>query len=252
MSETPTGTEPTNTPAPEAPATPAAPAAPVQLPIEQVTPPAVTPEVPADEEVVEVEYNPTGDAGLDVALAFVGKLGIAGDHPAMVAAGKGDFGLLKAALATLGDKARGWEQMVALGEQAYTRNTEKAATQQAQVKSVVTAVAGDEATWTAVQAWAKDNASPEEKAEINKLFDSGVMGARAAATILVDAYKKASGTVVNPTSAIRAGASATPDTSNGPLSPREYHAAVQNLRSRMGTRMDASPEYAALRSRLRR
>lgn len=57
-------------PAPAAPAVPAAPAAPV----------------PVDGAVL---YEPTGDVGLDLALEFVGKAGIASDHPAMVAAAGG-------------------------------------------------------------------------------------------------------------------------------------------------------------------
>lgn len=242
-------TTPVVAPAVVAPTPVAAPApVAVQLaPEPVVTAPAVT------EPVTEatVSYDPTGDAGLDVALAFVGKLGIGLDHPAMIATEKGDFSLLKAHLAAMGPKAAGWEQHVALGEQSYTRTADAAEKQATAVQAAVIGIAGDAETWTAIQAWASANATPAEKAEINTLFDSGPVGARAAATVLRDAYSKAPGNVIKPAATTRdASAGAAPTPANGPLSNREYGAAVRELRLKLGNQMDRSPEYAALRSRL--
>lgn len=203
-------------------------------------------------EATSVSYDPTGDAGLDVALAFVGKLGIAIDHPAMQATEQGDFSLLKAHLAAMGPKAVGWEQHVALGEQSYTRTAAAAETAAKAVEATVVGVAGSAEAWSAIQLWASQNATPAEKAEINAMFDSGPVGARAAAITLREAYSKASGTVVKPASPTRdASAGAVSTDPNGPLGNREYGAAVRDLRQKLGNQMDRSPEYAALRARLK-
>lgn len=231
-------------------AAPAITPAPVVLPVAS-TPPVAIPVIPAVAETVEVQFDATGDPGLDVALGFMGKLGLSAEHPAMAAAINGDFGMLKATLATMGDKSRGWEQMVALGEDAFARQAAKATELATKTTAAVHSIAGGEAQWNAVQSWAKDNASPEEKAEINKLFDSGIFGARAAALLLTDKYRTATGTVVQPGNALRPGASTTPTDSNARLSAPEYAAAVRVLHQKMGNAMDASPEYAALRARLR-
>jgi hypothetical protein len=199
-----------------------------------------------------IEYEQTGDAGLDVALSFMGNLGIGLDHPGMAAAMEGNFAILEAHLATLGDKARGFQQMLALAKDAQTRHAEKATNTANAVTAAVHGVAGGADEWAKIQQWAAGEATPEEKAQINALFDSGVMGARAAAKLLTDQYRAAKGTVINPRDATRNPGANSALSTTGPLSPREYHAAVTELRTKLGNRMDASPEYAALRSRLRR
>jgi hypothetical protein len=238
-----------NTPPASAPATP--PAAPVIDPKLSTDPtPPATPQTPSGPEAVT--YETTGDAGLDVALSFVGNLGIGPEHPAMVATAKGDFSLIEAHLATLGDKATGYQQMVQLAKDAYGRSeATKAATAQ-KVSAAVLAVAGGQEQWDAVKAWAGKEASPEEKTALNAMFDAGPVQARAAAMLLTTMYRDASGTTVNPKKAVGQGSAGTQVPSDGPLNPREYHAAVQQLRTTLGSRMDASPEYAALRARLRR
>lgn len=236
----------TETPA----AAPAAPVVETKLTETPAAPQAQTPAAPAAPEAIS--YEPTGDAGLDVALAFVGKLGIKSDHPAMAATATGDFSLIKAHLATLGDAATGWEQMVALAEQAYGRQQQTKADTEAAVSKAVVEVAGSAEEWGAIKQWASENADPDEKTAINAMFDAGPLQARAAAMLLQSLYSKAKGTVVNPNPAIRNGSAGNAvATSNGPLNAREYHAAVQELRGQLGSRMDTSPEYAALRARLR-
>jgi hypothetical protein len=204
-------------------------------------------EAPA--EIEAISFEPTGDSGLDVALSFVGALGIAGDHPAMVAAGDGNFDLISAHLAAMGDKARGYQQYIQLAKDAHGRITAAATAEAEKVTAAVHAIAGGATEWGLILAHAAANGSPEEKAQLNELFDSGMMGARAAAKLLTDTYRAAKGTVVNPASATRGQSGNVADTTNGPLSNREYHAAVQALHRQLGNRMDASPEYAALRAR---
>jgi len=200
-----------------------------------------------------IEYEPTGYPGLDVALGFVGKLGIGLDHPAMQATSTGDFSLIKAHLATMGDKAQGWEQMVALAEEAYQQNETKKTETAQKVSAAVISVAGSPEAWNEMKAWAQANADQAEKDAINAMFDAGPIQARMAAMYIAEAYRKAPGNTVKPNSALRqtAGAGQAVN-SNAPLTPGEYAAAVRDLRGKLGNRMDASPEYAALRARLRR
>ena len=73
-------------------------------------------DAPADEVVA---FEPTGDVGLDMALEFLGKQGFGLEHPAMVAAGNGDFTIIEALLAQKG--VQGWDKMVALGKAGMER-----------------------------------------------------------------------------------------------------------------------------------
>lgn len=197
------------------------------------------------------EYQPTGDPALDVVLGFLGNLGIGQEDPAMAAAIKGDFDLLSAKLATMGDDARGWETMIKLGQDAYSRHAEKATKAADAVKGACHKAAGGEAEWKAVHEWANKNASKEEKAALNAMFDAGPFQAQAAADKMVAAYRNAGGTVVSPKSAVKKNGGGANDgtNSNGALSPKDYAAEVQKLYNKMGGRMDGSPEYRQLQAR---
>lgn len=217
----------------------AKPAAPVAAPA-----PAAAPV-----EAGEVAYEPTGDVGLDMALDFVGKQGIALDHPAMIAAQNGDFSILKATLASKG--AVGWEQFVALGEMAFGRVKEQTSAKEAQMVKAVHDAAGGEEQWGAVKQWASSNATPEEKAEINALLNQGGLAAKGAVKYLVEAYNKANNVVVEPRdAAANAGrAGGVPSGATGPLSPAEYSKAVGALNHKLGGRLEGSKEYEALQRR---
>lgn len=211
--------------------------------------PAIPPEnKPADATNTIVEFELTGDVGLDMALAFIGKAGISESHPAMVAATNGDFTILKATLAAKG--VQGWEQFVALGEAAYTRRAAEAAKTQEAVKAAVYKEAGGKDEWEAVQKWASANATAEEKAEINALLNKGGLAAKGAVKYLVDAYSRANNVEVNPrdplASASRGG---VPATDSGPLSPRQYADAVQQLNVKLRGNLDGSKEYGQLQRR---
>lgn len=227
-------------------------AAPEAKPEPVVTPPSsVVEKIDSTEEDGVVVYNETGDPGLDVALGFVGQLGIAGDDPAMVAAANGNFSLIEAKMAALGDKARGYPQMLALAKDAYQRSADKATETSKAVDAAVMSVVKTTENWEAIKVWSAANATPEEKAEINRMIDGGPVQARAAAMLLLDAYTQAKGTVVNPANPAANASGQAPSNANTPLNAREYHTAVSDLHRKLGTRMEASPEYAALRRRLR-
>lgn len=216
-------------------------------------PAAVAPVVPVA-PVVEaptdgvVEYQPTGDVGLDMALAFVGKAGIGSEHPAMKAAEAGDFSILKATLAAKG--VQGWEQFVALGEAAYARTTTEAKAKAEVAREAIYKEAGGKDAWAAVQQWASTNATPEEKASINAMLNQGGLAAKSAVQYLVGAYGKANNVVVNPADAApNASRTPVPTDANAPLSAKDYAVAVQALNNKLNGRLEGSREYEALQRR---
>lgn len=242
---------------PAAPAAPAVPSAPLNVGADAIpaapsaaAPPAPPPATPGGDE--PIVYAPTGDAGLDLALKFVGDRGLDVDHPAMRAAENGDFSLIKAYLASMGDKAQGWEQYVALAEKAVAGKAEAAAAQVAKTTQIVHDAVGGPEAWGQIQAWAKDNADPDERSAINDAFAKGGFIAKAVAEKLANLHRNATGTVVKPAEAVRGGNPSVTANSNTLLNPREYAAAVQELARRVGAnKIDDHPEYAALKLRAR-
>lgn len=224
---------------------------PVLLDVTPVTPiPAVTPAPPAPAEVGQgiIEYEPTDDVGLNLALDFVGKAGIGPDHPAMKAAHDGDFSILKAVLAAKGTS--GWEQAVALGELAFERSQAENKAKAEAVEKTVHKVAGGAQEWTNVQTWASANATPEEKTEINNLLNAGGLAAAAAAQYLVAQYSRASGVEVTPKDPVAGASRATlPGADQGPLDAEAYTKAVAALNVKTRGRLDDSPEYQKLQNR---
>lgn len=195
-----------------------------------------------------VEYTPTGDAGLDLALEFVGKLGIGADHPAMKAADKGDFAMLEGLFAGMGDKAKGYQKYLALAKQSREAVTKTASEKTAKDKALVHEAVGGPKEWAAISAWAGKNAEPHEKEAVNQALKAGGLTAKVMAQWLATQYAKASGTTVQPAAAVKGNAAPTP-TGTGPLTAAAYATAVQALRQKVGYNIDSHPEYQALRAR---
>lgn len=213
---------------------------------EEVVAPVVTPE--ADKGPTAFVYDKTNEPGLDMALSFVGKLGLGPTDPAMAAAIKGDFGMLKAKLAGMGAKATGWEQYVALAEESDKQFKETQATKvKADTENVHNAVGGAE-NWKAISKWAGENATPEEKASVNAALKGGGLQAKLMAEWLAGKYSKAKGTTVTPATVVKDGAKAAPG-ATGALTAAAYATEVQALRQKMGFKMDGSPAYQALQAR---
>lgn len=208
------------------------------------TPPAAPTEESKTPEVVV--YEPSGDAGLDMALAFIGKQGLAGDHPAVQAAANGDFTMLKATLAQKG--VQGYAEFIALGEEAYKRQAEKAAAAAETTRKTIYDVAGGQDEWAAVQKWASENATAEEKAELNAQLNAGGLKAKAAAAYLVSAYNKAGNVTKEPADVVAPNAKPNAG-GDAPLTAREYAAEVAKLNAKLRGRLDGSPEYEALQRR---
>jgi hypothetical protein len=234
----PAGTPPAPSPAPAPANIGEAPAAPAPAPHQPEAPGTI------------ITYNPTGDAGLDMALGFVGKLGLSPTHPAMAAAQNGDFGMLKAHLASLGDKATGWQQYVALAEQAHATGKVAADAKHAENLALVQEAAGGPEQWTAIQKWAAENAEPHERESVNAALKQGGIAAKAMVQYLAGLYNRAPGTVVAPASATNPAAKAqTSSQEGGALTAAQYAKEVQAARVKLGFNFDGSREYQSLQAR---
>lgn len=235
-------TAPTTTIAP-----PAAPApAPAPQPVPEPAPEPVKPKGKT-EEAPAVEYEETGDPGLDFALAFVGRAGIDSDHPAMQAAAAGDFGLLKALLAQKG--IAGWEQAVALGEQAVERAKGKATELQGQIQEAVAGVAEAVGVdWEAAVVWARENADEAEIEAINGLFQSPLTAKIAAHYIASQFAANAERPAGKP--AVRADAGgAVAVSQTGSLTRIEFAQEAEKLFRQFGNGYMDRPEYKQLQAR---
>lgn len=236
-----------------APAAPAAPenAAPIVAPV--AADGALTiGEEPAAEPAAAgpatVAYEGTGDVGLDMALEFVGNLGLGPDDPAMAAAMNGDFAMLKGKLSGMGDKAKGWERFIALAEKSHTATAEARKAQVAKDTEAIHNVVGGAEAWAAVSKWAGANAEPAERVAVNEALSKGGMVGKAMAAYLHGLYTKAQGTTVQPGQVVNPAAAGRADPV-GPLTAAQYAQEAQALRAKMGYNMDGSQAYQALQAR---
>lgn len=214
-------------------------------PIEFTTPAEAALTPPSDNIVV---YNPTGDAGLDVALRYVGARGFGPDHPAIVAATKGNFGVLEKELAALGDKADGYGSYVALAKDSYGRRQAAVKAENEAVAAVVYKAAGGAEQWALVQKWAQENADPAEKKSLNAGLKAGGVTAAAVAERLTTLYKRAQG---KPKSVVKPDTATTATVESGALDPKQFGKASAQLYAKLGNRMQASAEYQQLVARRR-
>lgn len=193
-----------------------------------------------DEDVV-VTYEPTGDSGLDVALAYVGNLGFDHDHPGVVAALAGDFGPIEAALKALGQKAKGYAPYLAAAKDAH----ERAVARNQVVLDAVVAEVGGVANWNAIRDWASKNADPAEKVEINNAFAAGKITATLMASRLAQAYKNSGQSTLAPASGLKSGAGKGDDNTSA-LTPAQFKAELAKLSAKHGSRTGETAEFKQL------
>ena len=217
----------------------AAPVPAVALPTEK---PPVTPNASTAEEF---SYDPTGDAGLDYALNFVGKLGYGDAHPAIIAAQQGDFTLIKAELATKG--VAGSDAVIALAEQAHARASEKHKASEAELAQVAATAAGSAENWTLVREWAASNADTAEKAQVNAALAQGGFIAKAVIDGLVGLYRSKHTLPKEAEPVATAGAAAS-SAAASPMTAQAYAKAVQELTAKYGARTEDTAEYAAIQA----
>lgn len=222
-------------------ATPAPPATSVLL-----DDPAAAQPTPNPDTSNEFSYDPTGDAGLDYALNFVGKLGYGDTHPAIQAAQKGDFSLIRAELATKG--VAGSDAVLALAEQAYTRFAAEEAKKSEELAGFAAQAAGSAENWAVVRAWAAQEATQQEKAQVNAALAQGGLVAHGVISQLVNLYQQKHTLPKDAADVAKPGAVGTAAPSNEPMTAKAYAQAVEALRQKLGNRTEGSPEYAALQS----
>ena len=206
------------------------------------TPPSPPPESAGDEFV----YDSTGDAGLDYALAFVGKQGFGPEHPAIKAAQGGDFSLIRAELATKG--VQGSDAVLALAESAFKAHQAKAADNAKALQATAEQAAGGAENWNVVRAWASANAEPAEKAAVNAALAQGGFVAEAVVKQLVALYQQGN-TLAKEAANPAPNAGTQPQAANGPLTAQAYAEAVNALYTKLGGRLEGSHEYADLQAR---
>ena len=240
----PAATPPATPPAapPAGVATPPPPAASVLLD----DPAAAAPPAPNPDTTQEFTYDPTGDAGLDYALNFVGKLGYGDAHPAVIAAQKGDFSLIRAELATKG--VAGGDAVLALAEQAYARFAAEDAKKSEELAGFAAQAAGSADNWAVVRAWAAQEATPQEKAQVNAALSQGGLVAQGVIGQLISLYQQKHTLPKDAAAVAKPGEAGTAAPSNEPMTAKAYAQAVEALRQKLGNRAEGSPEYSALQS----
>ncbi|WP_152554791.1 hypothetical protein [Bordetella bronchiseptica] len=188
---------------------------------------------------------------MDTALAWAGSLGLDADTSAeMKEALTGNFAPLRALLTSKG--IPGAEAYLTLAEAGFKEAAAAATERKAQVQAMVVEAAGGAEQWEEVIAWAAENAEDAEKDAVNYALEQGGFLAEAVAFTLVSNYRQQAGVSAPPRqTAARDTASASPaGTSSGPLAPKEYAQAVQDLRRTLkGQSLEGSREYAALQKR---
>ena len=221
--------------------TPPAPPAPGVLLADPAPPPAPNPDTSN-----EFAYDSTGDAGLDYALNFVGKLGYGYAHPAIQAAQKGDFSLIRAELATKG--VAGSDAVLALAEQAYTRFAAEDAKKATELSGFAAQAAGSAENWAVVRTWAAAEATPQEKAQVNAAIAQGGLVAQGVISQLVSLYQQKHTLPKDAAPVAKPGEVGGAAPTAGPMTAQAYAQAVEQLRQKYGNNTDSTPEYAALQS----
>lgn len=233
--------------APEAPQAPAGSTLKIGEPSNVPTEPAA----PNGEEGknFDVSAHLTGDPGMDLAMNYLAKLGFTPDGDEVKAAiEKGEFSLLEAKLASMGDKASGWKEHLALAKAYLEAEDAKFEAHISECENAAWSVAGGQEQWKQICSWATSVADPKEAESINAMLKADKVQAKAAAVYLTQLYQKAAGTVVEPVSPIQ-GAQPTTQAAHGAISPAEYRSAIAELVARKGQYIDNDPEFIALNNR---
>lgn len=210
-------------------------------PVEPEAAPAAAEDATGLQEYID-KYSEEKPA-LGLALSFLRDAGINATDPAFqLAEVEGDFSLLETLLAT--KELPGKEHMLGILKQEVAAYQEKVEAFETETTELVQGILGEQ--HEEVLEWARTTASDEEKEAFNNLFEAGGVYARAAATLLREAFGGSGNTipaknavqVSNPTAA-----------SNQALTARDYAAGVEALARKMGGDPRGSQEYAELSKR---
>lgn len=230
--------------------------------VKPVTPATTEPAVPAvkdekkgKDDAPEIQYEPTGDPKLDVALSFFGRAGLDAEHPAIQAAVMGDFGLLEAYLEE--KNVPGWQSHVKLAQESHAKFAEE---KQKGEEAIVGAVSGalekagySNEQWAEAIGWARENAEPDELAGLNEML-SKPFTAKVAVAYLTGLHRDASGVEYEPRkSGIKeeAGARQPAQQENTPITRAQFAQQAEKLAKSFGPDYMSTKEYKALRARVR-
>ena len=193
----------------------------------------------------------TGDPGFDLSLDFATKLGLRpSDLEVKLAFDEGNFDLLEAKLAAMGDKAAGYKEHLALAKGYFEKEVQREMANIASCEKAIYGVFGGQENWDEVRDWVKGSDLKSQLPIINKMLDAGPVEAEMAALYINSKYNQAAGTVVEPKSAVHQ-AHSTNQADTYALSPSEYNEKLNQLIEKVGIQgIDSSPEYNKLRHRL--
>lgn len=213
--------------------------------------PAPTPEpaaVPEKEPAPEpIKYEETGDPTLDYVLGYIGEQGLDQDHPAVQAAYNGDFAQLEVELLKKG--APGADKILALAQRSYEQHQESHQASLAETGKALIEIAGGEDQWEEVVTWARDNAEPEEKEEINAMLEKGGFAAKMAAQFLVTSFRNTQGNEYEGKPAASPSAAPAATVDKGPISRQQFAQEAEKLYRQFGQEYQSRPEYRALAQR---
>lgn len=215
--------------------------------------PPTPPKVDLPDPNTVVEYDPTGNATLDLVLAYVGDRGFGPERAEVKAAMQGDFEPLAKSLAALGDKAKGYQKVIVAAKAAHSQHVDGQKKLEADNLTAVTKAVGGAAQWNAIRAFAMENADAQEKQQINAAFKAGGVAAVSMAKHLADLFEASGQSKKAPASALK------PDPErpsggdgNKALSPTEYKAEIRRITAKYGSRTQYTPEYEAANAARRR
>lgn len=226
-----------------------------QPPVQQPAPPQpdlLQQAPPTASEPNVVEYEPTGDVSLDIALGFFGRQGLGLDSPELAEAAKGNFAYLEAKFAGMGDKApAGWKEHVNLARESHTRmEATRKSDFEALEKSIHEVVGGAE-NWKTVTAFAHSQYGADE-AKFNQVKDAlngGGLGAVAMAAYLhAQALgSKSAGNIDGQQAVSTAGIMAANGSLGAITDPAVFKAEQRALMDKHGFHnYDKTPEWQAL------
>jgi hypothetical protein len=193
-------------------------------------------------------YDPTGDASLDIALGYIGKLGYSPQHPAIIAAQAGDFSLIRAELAINGVK--GGAEMLAVAEDGYKRLSEKQKEKDSETRSYGEKACDGAANFNAVLEWGKANLDASAKAWFNASVAQGGIAAQAAIDKLAQSYLSANKFSKTPGNPAPGAGAATSFSESGPIDAATFKDETAKIRAAAaGRNYETSDQYQALKAR---
>ncbi|WNV48169.1 scaffold protein [Caulobacter phage Quill_5.2] len=209
--------------------------------------PVATTATPEIGKIEPFSFPPSGDAGLDIALEYIGNFGLTDQHPAVIAAANGDFTQIETYLSAV--KAPGYEKYLNLAKEAHARQTQAVETQATKINEAVFGVFEGEENWKKASAFAKENGTKEEIDQLNAMLRAGPLQAKAAALMIRQAYEAKVGGFTkdpkDPTAQTGQNGAVAP----GPkpvLNRRTLISEIEGLRRQYGDNFQNTDAYRAL------